>query len=137
MRNAECGIKNAAVHSTLALHSSFIIHHFGSNFFLGRKLPRLLLEHHRNVVLDRITETARPADELLVRLAVDERALAQGTHEQIEQARVHGRSFRRTSSPSSGSGAALTGSTQCFSDANGAHFTASFSVITTASAAGK
>src|SRR5262245_40065221 len=59
------------------------------NFLLGRKFPGLVLEHHRDVVLDGIAETAGPADELGLRLAIEQGPLAERADQNVEQLRVH------------------------------------------------
>src|SRR5262245_1170949 len=60
-----------------------------SNFLLGRKFPGLVLEHHRDVVLDGIAEAAGPADELGLRLAIEQGPLAERADQDVEQLRVH------------------------------------------------
>src|SRR5688572_21172634 len=94
-----------------------------SNFLLGRKFACFVLEHHRDVVLDRIGEAARLADELGRGFLVQKRTLAQRAHQYVEQLAVHLKPvtgeerrvmsadhFRKapslpsTSSPSAGSG---------------------------------
>src|SRR5262249_39880660 len=55
---------------------------------LRRNFPRLVLEHDRNAVLDRVAEAARLADELALRLAVEEGPLAQRADQQVEELRV-------------------------------------------------
>src|SRR5262247_1975448 len=59
------------------------------NFLLGRKFPGLVLEHHRDVVLDGIAEAAGPADELGLRLAIEQGPLAERADQDVEQLRVH------------------------------------------------
>src|SRR5690349_24399592 len=61
-----------------------------SNFLFGRELARLVFEHHRNIVLDRICEPARAADQLFFGFLVDQWTLAQRAHEDIKQLGVHG-----------------------------------------------
>jgi hypothetical protein len=68
-------------------YSPFTIHH--SRFFGRRKLPRIILEHHRDAVPDGIAEAAGLADELVLRLLVEERALAERADEYVEELAVH------------------------------------------------
>jgi hypothetical protein len=62
----------------------------GSHFFFRRKLARLVLEHYRDVVLDGVAEAAGPANELGLRLAIEERPLAERADQYVEQFGVHG-----------------------------------------------
>src|SRR5215469_4385345 len=114
---------------------------------VGGKLARFFFEHHRNAVADRIGESVEAAHEQL-RLAPElQRALAHRTSENFQQSRIHHvrppaaagpRTFtstRASSSRESGSlSSAATGTYHSRGSANPAHFTASFSVISTGSA---
>src|SRR6185503_18159009 len=60
-----------------------------SNFLLRRKFTRLVLEHHRDVVLDRVAEAARLANQFGLGLAVQQRTLAQRAYQYVEQLGVH------------------------------------------------
>ena len=60
-----------------------------SHFLFRRKLARLVLEHHRNVIGDRVAKPARFANELGRGLPVHEWALAQRANEYVEQFPVH------------------------------------------------
>ena len=59
------------------------------HFLFGRKLSRFFLEHHRDIVPDRKREAVGLADQLSLRLAMDERSLADRADEDVKQARVH------------------------------------------------
>jgi hypothetical protein len=50
----------------------------GLDFFFGGHLARLVFQHDWNVILHRIGEAARFADELLLRLLVQQRSFAEG-----------------------------------------------------------
>src|SRR5262249_52412978 len=110
---------------------------------VGRELARFLFEHHRHAVADRIGQPVESAHEQL-RLAPElQRALAYRAGENFQQARIHQirppaapgpRTFtstRASSSRVSGSlSSAATGTYHSRGSAK-AHFTASFSVIST------
>ena len=59
------------------------------DFLGGLELARLFLEHHRNIVADRKSESVSFAEQLGLRLAMDERSLADRADEDVKQARVH------------------------------------------------
>lgn len=59
------------------------------DFFLGRQLPRLFLEHDRNIVPNWKCEAVGLADEFRLRPPKEERALADGTDQNVKQSRVH------------------------------------------------
>ena len=61
-----------------------------SDFLFCRQLARLFLEHHRNIVSNRVSEPARAANQFRLALAVEQRALAYGANENVEQFRIHG-----------------------------------------------
>src|SRR6185312_17041379 len=63
--------------------------HRGLDLFLGGQLARVLFEHDRNVILDRICEPTRFADQLFFGFAVEEWPLAQRAHENIKKFGVH------------------------------------------------
>ena len=52
------------------------------------ELPRLLLQHDRDAVADRIGEARGAADQLLAGLVVDERGLGARANQDLEQARI-------------------------------------------------
>lgn len=81
-----------ATKDTLARETAQKAHalHSVVNFFVRRKFSRLVLEHDRNIVLNRECEAIGLADKLGSRLAVYERPLAYRTYENIKQACVHG-----------------------------------------------
>ncbi len=60
-----------------------------AHFLFRGQLTRVFLEHHRYVVPDRKREPVGLADELRLPRAVDERALADRTDQDVKQARVH------------------------------------------------
>jgi hypothetical protein len=64
-----------------------------SDFFFRGDLARFVLEHHRDVILDRIREPARFADQLRVAFPVDKRAFAQRTDQDVEKLCVHSAFF--------------------------------------------
>jgi hypothetical protein len=49
----------------------------GLDFFFGGHLARLVFQHDWNIILDRIGEAARFADEFLLRLPVQQRSFAE------------------------------------------------------------
>ena len=59
-------------------------------FLVRRKFSRLFLEHDRNIVPNRECKAIWLAHKLGLRLAIDERSLADRTDENIKQACVHG-----------------------------------------------
>ena len=64
--------------------------HRGQRCLFGGKPPRLLLQHHRNAVADRIREARRLRDELLLLAIVDERTLGHRAHQHLKQFGIHG-----------------------------------------------
>jgi hypothetical protein len=59
------------------------------NFLFRGKFPGFVLEHDRDVILDRVGEAAGLADEFPVRLAVQQGAFAQRADQYVEQLAVH------------------------------------------------
>src|SRR5664279_378760 len=57
--------------------------------FFGAQLPCLILQHHGNIVLDRIGQLAGLADQFESGLAVLQRPLADGANEYFKQTGVH------------------------------------------------
>jgi hypothetical protein len=56
----------------------------GSNFFFRRQLARFVLEHNRNVVAYRISESARAADQLRLTFSINKRSLAERANQNVE-----------------------------------------------------
>src|SRR3954452_21139418 len=105
---------------------------------VGGKLPGLFLQHHRNIVPDRICQAIHAAHQHLRFALVFERPLADGTGQYFQQTSVHhscGDSARATRSSSSlacdSLKRATTGTYQSRADSMPLHLTASFCVMST------
>src|SRR3569833_4531629 len=98
-----------------------------------RKLPGFLLQHHRNIVPDRVCQAIHAAYQHLCFALVFERSLANGTGQYFQQTSVHhspGASARATRSSSSldcdSLKRATTGTYQSRASSIPLHLTASF-----------
>src|SRR5580765_4553227 len=60
-----------------------------SDLFLRRELACFFLEHHRDIVPDRIGQSAGLADQFSLRFLIEQRPLAQRADEDIKQLGVH------------------------------------------------
>src|SRR5262245_21506824 len=111
---------------------------------VGPELTRLLLEHHRHRVSDRVGESVQSADQHVRLTAVLQRSLAHRAGEYLEQSRFHqggppavavprtlARTRVRSSCASCAVSCAVTGTYHNRELANERDFTASFSVMST------
>src|SRR5208282_2946395 len=73
--------------STVKLTEDFLL------VFRRLEPARLLLQHHRNPVANRVGQPRRPGDELLPLPIVDERTLGHRADENLKQLGVHGLTF--------------------------------------------
>ena len=55
-----------------------------SNFLFRGQFARVFLEHHRDAVADRVSESARAADQFRLILFVNKRALACGADQYVQ-----------------------------------------------------
>jgi hypothetical protein len=53
------------------------------DLFLGRQDARFVFQHHRDIVADRVSQTAGLADEFLLRLFVMQWSLADRAHQYL------------------------------------------------------
>src|SRR5437773_8322018 len=58
--------------------------------FLRRELARLLLEHHRNAIANRIGQSRRLGDQFLPVAVVDQRSFGDRADEHLKQLGIHG-----------------------------------------------
>src|SRR5690349_20306232 len=114
---------------------------------VGHELPRVFLEHHRHAVAQGKRQPLRAAYQHLRAALELERPLAHGASQDVEQSFIHVLNYfpgvfalnwlARMSTRSINSrvavseNSAVTGTYQQRSSANAAHFTASFSVMST------